>query len=197
MLGIFQFDTNINTDLLKRKILRNEPKILKKYSAIGYDGKPTDGRTGLGFNSLTSRSPNYNVLSWWGINFLKKEIKKNYEKVIGRKVDSIYVQCWANVLRDGEQIKPHAHEDDPYNSHGRFAGNLVVSVDQLTHTYYDGTPVENKIGRMIIFPSQVLHWTDTYRGKSERITIAFDIKTHKDWQEDVYDDAKHHWIKIS
>lgn len=197
MLGIFQFDTNINTDLLKRKILKNEPKILKKYSAIGYNGKLTDGGTGLGFNSLTSRSPNYNVLSWWGINFLKKEIKKNYEKVIGGKVDSIYVQCWANVMRNGEQIKPHRHEDDPYNLHGRFAGNLVVSVDQLTHTYYDGTPVENKIGRMIIFPSQVLHWTDTYRGKSERITIAFDIKTHKDWQEDVYDDAKHHWIKIS
>ena len=197
MLGIFQFDTNINTDLLKRKILKNEPKILKKYSAIGYNGKLTDGRTGLGFNSLTSRHPHYNLLSWWGINSLRKEIKKNYENAIGTKIDSIYVQCWANVMRDGEQIKPHTHENDPYNPYGRFSGNLVVSVDQLTHTYYNGTPVENKIGRMIIFPSQVLHWTDTYRGKSERISIAFDIKTRKDWQEDVYDDAKHHWIKVS
>ena len=63
---------------MKNKILKNEPKIIKKYPPLGFYKELTDGDTGLGQNSLTSRFFQYNLLDWWGTTNLRKTIKKNY-----------------------------------------------------------------------------------------------------------------------
>jgi len=60
------FETNLNTVYLKNKILHNEKKIIKKYPPTDYSGNVTDGQTGLGLDSLTSRFFHFNVLKWWG-----------------------------------------------------------------------------------------------------------------------------------
>ena len=81
MSKILTIPTDINVEKLAKKILKNEPKIIKKYPAKGIDGiYDFDGETGLGPNSLTSRSCHFNVLDWWGTRSLRRWIRTGFEK---------------------------------------------------------------------------------------------------------------------
>jgi len=192
MKKIGLFNVNLDIDYLKKKILKEEKKIIKKYPPVGYDNQPTDGETGLGLDSLTSRYYHFNVLNWDGTEQLAKEIKRCYNTFTESNQD-IYVQCWANVMRCGQKINPHKHNYIPERN--IISGNLVIHSNEM-NTYYEGSAVPNKISSLTLFPGTVYHWTDTYEGQEERITIAFDIRTYKDWKEDIFDDAKSHWVKL-
>ena len=196
MLPFITYDSNLNIEKLAKQVLKNEPKILKKYPNKSFNLKHDfDGGTGLGPNSLTSRSCHFNVLDWWGTGKLKKKIKEGYEVITQIKDSTIYVQCWANVMRKGEQIKPHSHcPPESYNK--TVTGHLNVQVDGSTCTYYNGNPILNKNGEITLFQSTIVHWTDIYQGSSERITLAFDIYNKEQFEYDVYEETKKHWIKI-
>tara|TARA_R100000008_G_C3566313_1_gene159327 strand:- start:150 stop:737 length:588 start_codon:yes stop_codon:yes gene_type:complete len=195
MEQVLVLESDINVSNLSKKILKNEPKIIRKYPPRGYDGLIGDGQTGLGFDSLTSRYYHFNVLNWWGTGQLKKYIRKGYEIYTKIKNRPLYVQCWANVMRKGDQIKSHYH-DEHYLPPSMLCGHLCVKVDGLTSTYYDGTPLLNVNREMVFFPANMSHWTDRYMGDSERITVAFDIRSKENYESDVYDNSKYHWIKI-
>ena len=75
MHNVAIFPTDINVKKLAKKILRNESRIIKKYPPKSIDLQHyIDGHTGLGYNSLTSRSSHYNILDWWGTGRLKEWI---------------------------------------------------------------------------------------------------------------------------
>jgi len=186
------FDTDLNSDHLRAKILKQESRIIKKFPPLGVDGNFFDGQTGLGKNSLTSRANHFNVLKWFGTGNLRKWIRKSYDIHTGSEGETIYVQCWANVLRKGQKINAHNHSDDPQI----LSGNVVIFTDEKTNTYYEGTPIENVNGKLVIFPSTVFHWTDTYTGNNERITVAFDIMPTDRWENNVEDCRKSHWVKL-
>ena len=76
------------------------------------------------------------------------------------------------------------------------SGHLCVKVDSSTNTYYGGKPVRNVNGEMIFFPGTMTHWTDTYMGDSERITVAFDIFSEKRFNHDIVEHAKKHFVRI-
>ena len=198
MTKVICVPTDINVEKLAKKILKNEPRIIKKYPAKGIDLKyDFDGQTGLGFNSLTSRSSHYNLLNWWGIGPLKKWMRDGYEKYNNIKGKPLYAQCWANVMRKGDQIKPHKHESwDRTSPAKHLCGHLSVQVDGSTSTYYEGSPVLNKKGQMTFFPAHTFHWTDRYGNNSERITVAFDIHIEEFYNVDIFDQYKYHWVKI-
>tara|TARA_B100000073_G_C23607197_1_gene522955 strand:- start:57 stop:650 length:594 start_codon:yes stop_codon:yes gene_type:complete len=193
---LFEINTNIDLSSLSSRILRNEKKILKNYPPTDYCKRITDGKTGLGTNSLTSRFYHFNVLSWFGTRKLKKYIKKGYEQYNNVKNAPIYVQCWANVMRKGDMIKAHTHASLGLSPLHSLSGHLCVKVDGSTNTYYKGTPIQNKNGQMILFPSTISHWTDRYMGDDERITIAFDIISKELFDYDIFEDAKKHWIRL-
>ena len=195
-MNILEINTDIDLLNLSSRVLRNEQKILKKYPPIDYYKCITDGGTGLGTNSLTSRFYHFNVLSWFGTRKLKKYIKKGYNQYNSIKNAPAYVQCWANVMRKGDRIKPHIHMNENISSIHSLSGHLCVKVDGSTNTYYEGTPIQNKNGQMILFPSTVSHWTDRYMGDTERITVAFDIYSEEWFNYDVFENAKKHYIKI-
>jgi len=186
------FHVNLDLDYLKKIILEKEKDIINNYPPCGHDGVLTDGETGLGLESLTSRYFHFNVLEWEGVETLRSEIKRCYDTFTSTSQD-IYVQCWANVMRDGEKINSHCHNHR--SDLNIISGNLVIQSNEMS-TYYEGKGIRNQEGVLTLFPGSVYHWTDTYRGEKERITVAFDVRTYKDWSEDVWDDAKYHWVKL-
>ena len=99
-------------------------------------------------------------------------------------------------MRKGDRIKPHIHMDENISSIHALSGHLGVKVDGSTNTYYDGNPICNVNGQMVFFPSTMAHWTNTYLGDGERITVAFDIYSQEWFNYDVFEDAKKHFVKI-
>jgi len=103
-----RYKTNIDILYFKNKILKNEKKIIQKYPAKSWDlTEDFDGATGLGYNSLTARSPHFNVLNWWGVSSLKKEIKKSYFDIntIDEKVFKNFEQAknkFNQIVKEGE-----------------------------------------------------------------------------------------------
>jgi hypothetical protein len=184
--------TTVDFKMLAALVLRKEKIILRKPNSKGLmivaDG---DGYTGLGKNSLTSHYKRYNLLDWKHseIPKLKQAILKAHECYLNAlKIPlypQLYIQCWANVMRQGEQIKPHLHSTHP-NSY--LGGHIVVQA-RGTKTYYIN-PVNqlnapaihasvNTIGKISFFPSCVPHYTDVQTSVKPRITIAFDLFVNK------------------
>ena len=197
MQNVVIFRTDINVKKLAKKILRNESRIIKKYPPKSIDlTQYIDGQTGLGYNSLTSRSSHYNVLNWWGTRRLRQWIRAGYEEY-NQCGGPLYVQCWANVMRKGEQILSHKHEaHNNTQCEYHLCGHLSVQVDGSTSTYYDNTPILNENGQMTFFPAFTYHGTDSYENDNERITIAFDIYNEEYYNKDIDDQFKYHWVKI-
>ena len=199
MLELESYQTDIDCKFFANLILKKEKIILKKHSATTITGNTnSDGNTGLGANSLTSRNGHYNLLDWKESKNLINSIKKTYINYTKNK-DPIYIHCWANVMRKGDQIKEHHHGMYPY-TFDHLSGHLGIMVDDTTSTYYR---INNKIlkekneeGKISFFSSVYPHWTDQYNGNSTRITIAFDIRTPWQFNTDIIKKAKFLWKKI-
>lgn len=177
------YDNILNIDVLylKQFILEKEKEILKKYPAWN------DGYTGLGNDSLTSRYYYYNLLQYKELNFLKGLIKLEHDNFLDQldiKKENIYIQCWANVMRKGDQIKKHSHYKTNY---GYLGGHICIDTVN-TNTYYVN-PYErgdfiskNVNGKISLFPSWLPHYTDEVK-TDLRITIAFDMITEETWND--------------
>lgn len=178
---------NINFNNLSKFLLSKEKEILSYQSAKDNNGNISDGFTGLGENSTTSKFKSYNVLSFKNkeIVKLKKEIHKKYvlflNKLNIQTKENLYVQCWVNIMRKGQKIKPHIHDVSPTC----YLGGHICVQSKDTHTYYIN-PVnqindpetyksKNEVGKITLFQNCVPHYTDIHQDKKERITIAFDL----------------------
>lgn len=188
--------TDVDFSKIAKLILEKEREIIKSTEAEyiaqnselyqGLKTKKFDGYTGLGDKSLTSRSNLFNLLTWQDpeIEKLKRNIFRTYINFLDhfnaprRKV---WIQCWANVLRDGQEIKPHLHSVTPWTYLG---GHICVQCNDTSTVYI--TPInqindpevfesKNAVGRITLFQNNIPHYTTMHVGNSERITIAFDI----------------------
>ena len=146
----------------------------------------TDGGTGLGGLSITSRYRDFNVLKF---NFhlverLKIEIFNGIRCLLdisGNTAwqDTLYANCWFNVLRQGEQMAMHSHG---YHSNIFYGFHLNINVIETFTSYIhpikfqeDTFHVPNKIGYLTLFPCLVPHSVSMNRYITPRITIAGDI----------------------
>ena len=193
--------SNIDFQNIAKFILKIENKILKKFKPINYTNikgvpKTFDGHTGLGPNSLTSRSSNWNLLNYKqkcsDIAKLSDAILEGHDKFLETlHVPSklypkeLWVQCWANVLRKGEKIGMHLHSVDPDVYLGGFVCVQTDIGETSTQTHYVcpanqindplTIDIDNIVGGMTLFQNCIPHYSDTYIGEKERITIAMDI----------------------
>ena len=160
----------------EKKIIRSSPK------------SSGDGNTGLGNDSLTSRFGYFNVLKWQEPDIQKikdhivDNVSKFYNRILQEKPKDLKIQCWANVMRKGQQIKPHVHDT---SSNCLLGGHICVDVDNTsTHyinpfRYFSGDNQEtysskNEVGKITLFSDNIPHYTDKVISK-DRVTIAFDI----------------------
>ncbi len=180
---------NLNYKVIKNLILKKEKDILKNTKPS--NKKSVDGFTKLGKSSLTSRYESFNVLKWKHKEILKLEkiILEEYKNFLKQlniaPPEKLYIQCWANVLRKNEQIKPHIHN---ISSSSYLSGHICVST-QNTSTFYvnpvnqinhpDVYESKNKEGKFTLFQSYIPHYTSKFKEKGERITIAFDLSLNQ------------------
>lgn len=190
-IGITKIN-DINTNTLRDIILKEEKVIIKKYKDLG-----NAAYTGLGYNSLTSKYPYFNVLSWENpeIYKLREKIVKYHNQycmdVIGYiPSNKIYIQCWANVLRYRQKINTHLHD---FRSKSYLSGHFTVKANKTNTVYVNpintiNDPEEyyeqNEEGKLTFFPSNIPHYTTRNNSFSKRITIAFDIVIHEELVKD-------------
>ena len=176
---------NIDTNSLSKFLLSKEKEIKKLPIVSNFDGY-----TGLGSNSTTSRSQQYNILLWNHpeIRKLKSNIAKNiilYNDECGNKTPQLWIQCWYNVLRFGQSIKPHSHSVTPICY---LSGHFNVQVNDTSTVYMspinqlndpEVIDIKNIPGKLTLFPSYIFHYTTPHYSFKPRITIAFDISPDK------------------
>jgi len=191
---------NIDCKSLAKFLLSKEKQILKLKPTLNLKHNTyTDGFTGLGVNTTTARFRAFNVLNFKHkeISKLKKQIIETYNMFLKalnlNPPKQLYAQCWYNVMRKGDQIKPHIHG---YSPDAYLGGHFCVQCDD-TSTYYIN-PVNqindpetykslNEEGKLTLFQNCIPHYTDKQNSNSERITIAFDLE---------YTDIQNNFVKL-
>ena len=181
---------DIDTNSLSELLLLKEKEV-KKLPTTVIDGVESDGYTGLGSKSTTAKFQSYNILTWDHpeIKKLKSNIAKSvidYNNECGNKTpDVLWIQCWYNVLRFSQKIRPHHHS---ISSDCYLSGHFNVQVNNTSTVYMspinqlndpEVIDIKNKVGDMTLFPSYIFHYTTPHYSFKPRITIAFDLKLHK------------------
>jgi hypothetical protein len=163
--------------------------ILEKEKIIINTTPPTTAAyTGLGNDSLTSRWKSFNVFSWTEpeIEKLKVQIHEKYLEFLQAynvPRSNVMIQCWANVMRESEEMCPHIHSTDEWSYLG---GHVTVQCEDTSTVYIN--PINqindpeiyvsyNRIGKITLFQHNIPHYTTPHHSttNSERITLAFDI----------------------
>tara|TARA_Y100000593_G_scaffold21565_1_gene43264 strand:- start:239 stop:901 length:663 start_codon:yes stop_codon:yes gene_type:complete len=187
----YLFETNIdniNFNEISKLCLRKEKEIAKlpKSNKVSIDGF-----TGLGENSTTSKYEKYNVLKWKNknIKLIKQTIIDFHNAILKHfnqpLLNELWIQCWVNIMRKGEQIKPHLHSTNPYTYLG---GHICVQCEDTTTNYI--SPInqinmpelyksKNSVGKLTLFQNNIPHYTSKHNSNKERITIAFDLSLNK------------------
>ena len=177
--------SHIDFKKIAKIILRKEKLILKKFPPSTKTS--SDGYTGLGNNSLTSRYEHFNVFSWREPEIKKLKLiildfhSRFLKEIKVKGLSDFNLKGWANVMRKGEKINLHLHSVEPTSY---LSGHISVQCEK-TATYYINPvnqlnepyshKIPNEVGQIVLFPSCVPHCTDTHLGNKERITIAFEI----------------------
>jgi hypothetical protein len=179
MEGLKRYDflTQEECDTIVNKILSLEDAV-KRLGPDIYDGTSED--------SLTGRYTVFNYLNVPEINtILEPKLKELFGPCI--------VQCWANILRQGEGIDEHRHFDnvpENYLEHHGVTGNIFLYGDPTTGTYYNFPELgplqvkyDNKVGELSLFTPTLFHGVPKNITGDMRISMAIDV--HKDLTEDM------------
>jgi uncharacterized protein (TIGR02466 family) len=102
------------------------------------------------------------------------------------------VEAWAIVNEAGDSNAAHIHPHCPwsgvyYVASEQDAGGDIGFTDPRTQALalaHPTTPwhahnnlrISPKPGTMVVFPSFLYHWVEVYRGKTPRISIAFNLR---------------------
>lgn len=188
-----QLINDVDFDEVSKFILDKEKEIINDNEPTKRGDQYTDGNTGLGLDSLTARFERFNVFNWQNneIQKLKNHILKTHEKFLHavnfEMPKELYINCWANVMRQGQQIKPHIHDLMPTSYLG---GHITIQCkDTFTkyinplHSYYNDSETyesQNVPGKITLFQNFIPHYTDIHNDIKERITIAFNLYIHKE-----------------
>tara|TARA_Y100000593_G_scaffold32428_1_gene63953 strand:- start:4117 stop:4782 length:666 start_codon:yes stop_codon:yes gene_type:complete len=167
---IFKFNllNNEECNFIKNYILDKERNV----KALGEDIYPSTNNR----DSLTGR---YKIFNWLYTpigNILLPKLKKTFDSMNFEY--PVFIQCWANTFRESEHIKAHMHGMGFYSANILISGNntlgryktsgLPFDDDGFTHELHD-------VGDMLLFGSDVQHYTVNNPDDDVRITVAMDI----------------------
>ena len=165
----YDFLTQEECDTIVNKILSLEDAVKR----LGPDIYP-----GTSEDSLTGRYKYFNYLNVPEINtILEPKLKELFGPCV--------VQCWANILRQGEGIEVHRHAlgDDPaYIERHGVTGNIFLYGDPTIGTYYIfpelwafSVKYDNKVGELSLFTPTLFHGVPKNTTGDMRISMAIDV----------------------
>ncbi|MFM7684117.1 MAG: putative 2OG-Fe(II) oxygenase [Bacteroidota bacterium] len=117
--------------------------------------------------------------------FIKVEVR-NYMQDLGHEEGELYLQSWANLLKNKEILKIHSHAGPYSYVSGVFFVKTVASstcyflpldrrIPGVEDFYETEIEVKNVEGGLVIFPSFIEHCSTPTLKKLERMTVAFDV----------------------
>lgn len=186
--NISNYPSKLNITNLTNYLLSIESDILSL--PITNKNNISDGYTGLGNNSTTSRYGEYNIFDNTKFKHTELEHLKTFFRLslqnfldnIGIEIPkTLYVQSWYNVLRKNEKIKEHLHGTGPDSYLGchvclktyNTSTFYINSINQINHPLTHES--KNTIGDITFFSGHLPHFTNTHKGDDERVTIAMDL----------------------
>lgn len=91
-----------------------------------------------------------------------------------------YIHGWANVLSPGEWISRHCHivGEESYLACTYYLTTNNTKLYLVGHESQEGTAlIPTEAGKIVFFPSWMMHWSDACEEDKHRISLAFDIVT--------------------
>ena len=166
---ISNFLTETEANTVYNEVLRQEDYIMS-LGPHRYGGVEGD--------KLTGRFSYYNGLQFKVIGDI---IKPKLITLFGK---GRWYQCWFNTFREGDRIKPHLHNDPNQYVPGKpqryTCCNLFLGGDAAEGTMYEGVEYPNTKGGLLVFGSDVVHWTEPYKGKDVRVSMACDVHVRRE-----------------
>ena len=172
MEGLKRYDflTQEECDTIVNKILSLEDAV-KRLGPDEYIGISKDSLTG----ALLAES----------VHFALPEINTILEPKLKKLLGPCAVQCWANILRQGEGIGEHRHfvdYDHAYIERHGATGNIFLYGDPTTGTYYKFPELDplhvkydNKVGELSLFTPTLFHGVYKNTTDDMRISMAIDV----------------------
>jgi len=179
MEGLKRYDflTQEECDTIVHEILSLEDAVKR----LGPDIYP-----GTSEDSLTGRYKYFNYLNVPKINTI---LEPKLKKLLGPCV----LQCWANILRQGEGIDEHTHfggVGTAYAERHGLTGNIFLYGDPTIGTYYNFPELgpirvkyDNKVGELSLFTPTLVHGVPKNTTGDMRISMAIDV--NRDLTEDM------------
>lgn len=112
-------------------------------------------------------------------------------RIVTRQREAVVDLSWASVYRSGDSCIPHSHPrtmaaivyavdlgDEGAEGNGRFCfADPRLAACCREEPGYMSTPCAPELtpGTMIIFPGQVVHFVNVYRGERPRITMSWNL----------------------
>jgi len=174
MRVIDNFISNEEATTIKNYILENEVRVKN----LG-----PDIYTGTSDDSLTGR---YKVYNWLTSKTVGSILKPKLSKLFS----NMYIQLWANIFRKGEGIREHRHN----KNHGYnriISGNLFIYGPDNSATGYEKIGLQkNKVGTLMTFGVDVVHWVEPNISDTPRISMAFDVHPTNEFFDSTYSFVK-------
>ena len=173
---------------LKKNVRTNTSLIFNK-SKYKYYNKNIKDIKDKSINPLSER---WDVFNWVSNTSIKDLIIHKLRNIFIKLNFKFPVsfQCWANTLRKNEGIRTHYHKEVNYPE--TFSGNIFISGNPNIGTTFllpknnnsyescmnpniesKKIKIKNKLGELIIFPGNLVHYVDQNPYDDIRISLSF------------------------
>ena len=167
------------TEFLESK----EQYLLQKYKFRSSFG------TSLTEKHVSTRSGGYNIFQFLDECPELNELFGFFVKSYWDYIDTVFpktaytgnynpaLNCWVNILRNGENIGKHKHSLE--GSYWSFISASIVLRAKNTCTRYmhkeEVISIDNINGSLTVFPPYYDHWTDMHKDNQSRVTLGMDF----------------------
>ena len=129
------------------------------------------------YSGLTEQHTVYNWLNHEEIKPFNIPYRLHTQLAELKDIPAISIQCWANIIRKGEDLMEHTHGTGTGKEPPFWAINIFLSGNPNTGTYFTERKevYKNSIGELVIVDDTMLHGVYENVYDEPRISLAVDV----------------------